>query len=156
MVFPSLLSAPSFIHLLSRGLLGNGWELPGDTGREGRTRPCLQGRVRTGQGTLPSQPEGDLFLPPSQAPVGLQAPGSQKRAEEALLKEPTEGCTKVQEAEPPQVPGPRGAPPPSTFSLPLSGSNEESRVCSQFHGFLVLAFIISSLLLASSFLSVLR
>ena len=112
---------------------------------------------RAGQGTLPTQPEGDLFLPPSQAPLGLQAPpGSQKRAEEALPKEPTEGCTKVQEAELPQVPGPRGAPPPSTFSLPLSGSNEESRVCSQFHGFLVLAFIISSLLLASSFLSVLR
>ena len=124
-------------------------------GRAGRGPAFRQSQDRTGDsayaargGPVPSSLPGSAWF--------ASPPGSQKRAEEALPKEPTEGCTKVQETELPQVPGPRGAPPPSTFSLPLSGSNEESRVCSQFHGFLVLAFIISSLLLASSFLSVLR
>lgn len=99
---------------------------------------------RAGQGPASRQSQdrtGDSAYAARGGPVPSSLPGSSlftsppvpRRGQKAA-----EGCRKVQEAEPPQVPCPRGAPPPSTFSLPLSCCNVESQACSPFHGFLVL------------------
>ena len=80
------------------------------------------GRVRTGQGTLPTQPEGDLFPPPSQAPVGLQAPQS---PEEGRGSTPVGANRRLHKssgsrAAPGPTPGPWGAQSPQGSHVPES------------------------------------